>query len=348
MPRGVLPPLPLWLFCTFLLASPGAADEVTVKGVVLRGSIIEVTAESIVFETEYGEGSITIPFDTIDALVTEGSFLILYGDDGEISGRLLGVREGRLLVGTEPINLDTIVRGSSDTDLSGYDRFRNDFRHWHAELSLGIGYKASTTDEVDVAVGFRVERIKNPARLLAEINWIYENEKKNNQDRSTTDNEIRGLVKAEHRFSERWFGYTSHDGEYDELDNLSLRYVGKVGPGYWLLKNDDYYWQIESGIGYAYDRFFGGDREEFAALPIGTEAMVKLPGGATFRARADYLPSLQDWTGDYLLRADASLTVPIDKSLSLKASILETYDSTPDPGSEKNELKFLFGLALHF
>ena len=68
----------------------------------------------------------------------------------------------------------------------------------------------------------------------------------------------------------------------------------------------------------------------------------------TWHGRADYLPSVSDWTNDYLFRAETALTMPITKLLSFKASLLEQYDSTPDEGTDRNEVKLLFGLSLVF
>ena len=51
--------------------------------------------------------------------------------------------------------------------------------------------------------------------------------------------------------------------------------------------------------------------------------------------RTDYLPAVDDW-GDYLVRSEAALLVPMISWLKFKIGVSETYDSTPAEDSDKN------------
>ena len=61
-----------------------------------------------------------------------------------------------------------------------------------------------------------------------------------------------------------------------------------------------------------------------------------------------YLPSLKDWTHDYLILATVELDLPISKYLSFKTVLRQTYDSTPAQDSERNEVKVILSLAWRF
>ena len=76
---------------------------------------------------------------------------------------------------------------------------------------------------------------------------------------------------------------------------------------------------------------------------------MKLPWlGATWRSRADYLPSFDDWVGDYRLRGETSLLVPIIEQLSFKASIIDEYNGEPAGDASHNSLATLLGLSLTY
>ena len=103
-----------------LICDAGRADEVTVKGTVLSGTVTAVTSDGIKFDTVYGEGTLTIPYANIERLVTEKDFDTMYGEDGKSVGRLVGFDEGTLLVGEDPesatrIAVATIVAGNLRT-----------------------------------------------------------------------------------------------------------------------------------------------------------------------------------------------------------------------------------------
>ena len=74
-------------------------DEVKVHGQILRGRIIRLESQGIIFETLYGEGSITIPYSDIVEVMSHETYHIVYGDDQVAIGRLLDIKQDRVLIG---------------------------------------------------------------------------------------------------------------------------------------------------------------------------------------------------------------------------------------------------------
>jgi len=54
---------------------------------------------------------------------------------------------------------------------------------------------------------------------------------------------------------------------------------------------------------------------------------------------------VDDWTGDYLIRSEAALLVPMISWLKFKIGVADTYDSSPAEDSDKNALATTAGLA---
>ena len=65
-----------------------------------------------------------------------------------------------------------------------------------------------------------------------------------------------------------------------------------------------------------------------------------------WRARAEYLPAVDDWMDDYLARAEISLDMPMLEWLSFRVTIADEYDNTPAPGAQRNDFSATAGLAL--
>ncbi|HSF04690.1 MAG TPA: DUF481 domain-containing protein [Methylomirabilota bacterium] len=331
------------------------ADEVAVKGTILRGTVVGISAGGVELKTDYGSGTLTIPFDQIESIKTDRPRHVFHGDQGEAVGRVLGVEDGKLIVGEDlasaaRVDVKTIVVVDTAEEVEGSlaKRLRYQWRYWSGAIDAGLSFSESTVDELDITMGMRIERRKKPTRFLAQGSWLFGRDRPEGEESRKTDNELRGLLRGEYDLSDRMFLWTSHDFEYDEIDQLSLRYVGKGGPGYRIFDTPDYKLQVETGVGYIHERFFGGDSDEFVAIAFGVEGSATLFFGWLLRGRFDYLPDLSDWANNYLLRGELSLSAPLTAYLSFKWSVVDTYDNTPAPDVERNELKILLTLGARF
>jgi hypothetical protein len=65
----------------------------------------------------------------------------------------------------------------------------------------------------------------------------------------------------------------------------------------------------------------------------------------SFDWRFDYLPAVDDW-GDYVIRTAAGLSVPLVAPVAARIGIVDTYDSTPSGGADKNSLNLDTTLSL--
>jgi hypothetical protein len=335
--------------------APVRADEITVKGDTLKGTVKKVNAETVEFETVYGKGVITVDAKDVERLTTDAPHHVFYGDD-EVVGRLVGIESGGvLLVGESPETATRVEMASMHSTLADADiqksvvgRLKRRFRYWAGNLDFGFAATQGTVDTLDVGGGFRAERRKAPTRLLITGDWRYGTQRRRGEDRTTLSDQVLGLVRGEYDFADRWFAYGQGDAEYDGIERLSLRAVPQTGVGYRIYETKDSFVALTGGGGYVYERFFGGDTNDYFTVIFGGEAEIKLPYDSVFRAHAGYLPSVEDWANDYLLRSGASLTVPVLEWVAFKASITDDYDSTPAADTSRNTFSTLVGLSLLF
>ena len=336
---------------------PAAADEVKVAGDVLEGKLETVTASSVEFSTEYGSGTLSIPLDKVEAISSEKQFYFVHGDDGATTGRVWAIRDGKFVVGSDEASATEIDPG---TIHDVYDAEKMEGRMgwlrratalWHGTFDLGFGITKSTTDTTSVAAGFTLDRKKKPSRVTASASYRYGTQKTKDDDpatddgKETTENEIKGMLRGEYDVRPRLYWYASQDAEYDEIESLSYRLVPKTGLGYRFWESDNGLFQLEAGGAYVYENYFGSDDDGYFAIAFGKLLEWKLPWfGSEFSWRTDYLPAADDW-GNYLLRSDAALLIPMISWLKFKIGVSETYNSEPAEDTDKNTITTTAGLA---
>lgn len=335
-----------------LLASSVSADEIQVGETVVQGTVTAVSASGVEVQPELGKGTVTFLYEDIQRLESDAPFWVLHGDEGESTGRLLGVEDGMLLVGNdrdsaERIELASIFTGSAvDGGVSEWERLRARWRFWSAALDAGFSFTDSTTDTSNASVGFLSERRKSGTRIVLKAGYLFGTEKEQGESRSTLNNEVTGLIRGEYDLSKRIFVLAGVDAEYDEIERLSIRTVPKAGLGWHVYKTKTSFFNLETAPAYNYERFFGGDTNESFGISFGAEAETVLPYDAVLGGRVDYLPAVDDWANDYLIRSEVGLSVPIIGMLAFRASLAEQYDNTPAPGNQRNELQTAVGLSL--
>jgi hypothetical protein len=329
------------------------ADEVTSKGTMLRGKITALAAAGITFAPEYGTGELAIKWDAIDDVKSDTPFQVLYGDDQEVDAPLRGFRQGRLTVGTASIDVATIAAGIpiGDGGPSFADRMRSTWRYWDGNFDLGVNVQQSTTDTTGFVLGLKTTRSRGPTRFTFATNYRYGTEKKSGQTRSRTLDQLLGLVRGEYDLTPRLYGFASGDATYDGIQQLSIRGVPKLGVGYklWEEQLDEArqnFLAAEAGGGWVYEKYFGGADNDFFTIALGAAARYHLPYGTRFDWRMDYLPAVEDFTGDYLLRNEAGLLVPLLDPIGAKFALVDEYDSTPATDAKHNSLFLTFGLSL--
>ncbi len=343
------------LAVTMMVASATAtfADEVTSKDTRLRGSVKELSADGVTLAPEYGAGTLVIPWKSVDDITTVGDVQVLHGEDAEVSGPIKGKRGDALLVGEREIDVATIYSGIAigPDGATWRDRMRSRWRYWDGNLDLGFNLQQSTTDTMGLAIVFETVRRKAPTRLVLGSSYRYGTQKEKGESSTTTQDELKGLVRGEYDLGDRLYGYASGDAEYDGIERISVRSVPKVGAGYTLWSQNldggrQNFLRLEAGPGWVYEKYFGGSEDNYFTIAFGALATYYLPYSSKLDWRFDYLPAVDDWANNYLLRTTASLAVPLLDPISAKFAVTDEYNSRPANGADANSLFVTIGLSL--
>jgi putative salt-induced outer membrane protein YdiY len=335
--------------------SASAADRVVVKGITLEGTVQSVSAAGIVMTTVYGGGEISIAAADIQSIETETVFHVIHGDDAHTMGRVVGLTPDMIRMdesGTPveiPMSSVLVAVRDAGPDANLFQRMKVALPFWKGNVDLSFGATQATDDSVTAATALGLTRERGPHKTRWEGTWRFGRQNPSDDERSTTANELRGFLRHEYTFAPRWFAYGSADGEYDEVEKLSARTSPKAGLGYRILETESAWLAVDAGGAYVWERYFGGDINQFPGLAFGAESDWKLPfAGAVWHARGDYTPSLEHFRDDYILRGETSLSMPVWKAISFKVSVVDVYDNTPADDTDHNSLSTLAGLSYGF
>ena len=338
-----------------LRPDPVRADQITVKGTVLQGSVTALTPAGIEFTSDYGKGTIAVKMEDLEAIETDAPYHFYHGDE-ETHGRIVGIRDGKLLVGdtvASAVQVDPASLHMAYSDAvynqTGLGMVRRYLSLWRGSFDVGFGLTQATVDTVGVVVGFAADRKKKPTRFTLGAGYRYGTQKEHGESKSTLENEIRGFLRGEYDIFTKWYIFGQGDAEYDEIERLSIRGIPKAGIGYRFWDTETFLLQFEMGGAYVYEKYFGGDHNDYFAIAFGKLLEWDLPWyGAQFVWRTDYLPAVDDWANDFLVRTDAAFLLPMLDYLKFKFGVIDQYDNTPAGGSEKNSLAVVAGLSLVF
>jgi len=339
------------------------ADEATAKGDLFHGKLVSMSNAGIVFDTGYTKDKLAIKYDDLQDLKTDGPVMILHGEDEESVGRVLGISDGQLIVGDDPATARRIDIATVNSafpvgpeGLSFRNRLRSDWRYWEGEFDLGLNYGQATVDTLGFTVGFNADRKKKPTRFLLNASYRYGTQKKKDEEKTKTQDQLLGGARLEYDLTPKWYTFGSGDGEYNGIQHLSFRGIPKAGVGYKIYETKTDLVQVEAGGGWVYEKYFPlfpvnppDDREDnYFTIAFGGRVEKQFAGDSKFVYTIDYLPAVDDWTGNYLLRNEATLEIPMIAFIAFKVDLLDIYDSTPAMGSDHNEFYATVGLSVGF
>lgn len=339
--------------CGALLAAPALADKVTVKGATLEGTVLSVNSKTVSMKTVYGDGTLTFKLADVTRIETDGRFRVYHGEELTEASAITVDGDTLQVDGTvvPAGSLHAVQNTAPGEEISLMDRIALLYPFWSGNFDLAFNYTDSTVNSLALATGLTLRRNKAPTRFLLGFSYL----RSTSEDEFGDDegnvllNEARAFTRFEYDFAPRWFAFGAGEIEHDSVERVAFRGIPRAGIGYkvWEVPEQAYF-SVDAGAAWVYERFFGGERNDYFSLALGAETRHELDNGWIWFARVDYLPSVEDWANDFLLRGETSLVFPLTDHFALKTSLVDLYDATPAEGAESNTLQTLVGVSVLF
>lgn len=215
---------------------------------------------------------------------------------------------------------------------------------WEGNVEIGLSGSEGNSPTLNYLIGLDAKRETESHILDFDLKY----------DRKTADS-----VETAHRLDSEirwellfddsaWTWFFHETTEYDEFKAFDIRLSYDTGLGRQLVKNDDTSLSARVGGGTSHE--IGGTDEDMVPEAVfSMELTHKLNERQKVSAFTEYSPNVTDFVG-YRLKSKASWEVLLDEAtnLSLKVSVLDRYDSTPEEDNKANDLDYTLTLLWKF
>jgi putative salt-induced outer membrane protein YdiY len=221
--------------------------------------------------------------------------------------------------------------------------FWYDAKLWEGSFELGINSTVGNSEAFSFRTGANLKRTTEQETLAIDVTYA----KAMAGTRITQDNALANVT-SEWRLGESpWSWVGKFTTEFDEFKAFDVRIVLNSAIGYRFIKTDTTRFAARFGSGFS--REIGGPDSKYVPEAVfGVEFERSLSKRQKLFAKVDYLP---DWTEfqNFRLQTNAGWEVVIDSeaNLSLKLSVIDRYDSTPN-GRKPNDLNYSLLLLWKF
>ena len=253
------------------------------------------------------------------------------GWDAEQDQAVVQTEEGEVAVPLDDFEAIWPENGKSPKQLAEEAKIEAARPKWAFKGEFGAVAQEGNTEKTTARGGLELRRTtpKNTWRF-----WTAGDYGEENEIRSRA--EVKAGIDYEHNFTERWFGFLKTEAEYDEFENLDLRWINTGGLGYYWIRKENIELKNRVGPGYLYEKFRDGRREDGMILDVGLDFRWDIAKWLTFANNSTYYPTFEDLQ-DYRLVSDSFFEVPLSGTGNwrLKIGALYEYDAFPDPGRER-------------
>jgi putative salt-induced outer membrane protein YdiY len=214
---------------------------------------------------------------------------------------------------------------------------------WSGNFEVGLDGSEGNSQRLNFRFGFEAKRKTDRDVISLDLDY-----RRNTSDSLTTAHRTYLDWRYEWLFEDSpwtWFAHGTVD--YDEFQAFDTRVTADTGLGYQIIDAEQT--SLLGRFGGGWSREIGGPDDDYVPEAVfGMDFEHKIGKRHKLAATVDYTPDVTDMA-DFRLNSKASWEVLLDgdMNLSLKTSVLDRYDSTPN-GVEANDIDYSVTLLWSF
>jgi Protein of unknown function, DUF481 len=323
--------------------TPAAADEVLfLNGDRLTGKILKASSGKLTIKTE-GAGDVTVDMAKVKTFSTDAPVTVGVKEqtpvDASVEPGPDRYVETRPAPGTPPTPV-------AIADISVINPTPPS---WTGSLSLN-GLLTTGNSETE-QLGFRgalSKRWPNDRLTFGAEYSFGRQEDPSTGEKSTTIDYAMGLGKYDHFFTKKFYTYLGTKVERDGIAELELRLAPGGGVGYQWFERPTFNLSTEAGLVWVYENYKRTGSSEFLG-PRFAYAVDWTPiHQLMLYHKLEYIPSFEDFGGDYLLNIDAGARLTMWKGLFAELRYEFRYDATPASGRHRTDQRYILGAGWAF
>ncbi len=319
-----------------LFTGAACADNVILEnGDTLTGTVEKMAGGKLILRTEW---SAPIEIDTtkIKKISTEAPVEVHLENGEIIKGRLTSSEDKRVLVERSDDRATTAIAWKNIAAINPPTEA------WHGNVTVGATSQTGNTDRMGANVAFDAVKRTKRDRFSLGYQFNY-----NEDQNEVTERNHYGSLKYDYFLTQRLYAYLSSDARSDTLNDLNLRLGVGPGIGYQIWDDPTKRLSFEAGLSYVNENYKEGEDKDYIALRLGGDMMYKLGTFFVFTDKLVIYPSLDD-AGEYVLRNEVALSVPVTSGWSMKLANIVDRNSEPPAGNKKTDIQWILGVQYGF
>jgi hypothetical protein len=314
-------------------------DRITAALTRSDGKTLTVTSPTL--------GDVAVPWGAIVRIVSDKTVFVVLPDKSTVRGAL--TTEGSdLVVATAagpvrvPLASNPVLR--SEAEQAAFERSEHPglFEGIVGAVGLGLTLARGNSEATNWSLAVTLVRLSPRDRFALSYTSVYASDAT-----GTTANDMRGSARYDRNVSQHAFGFISADYERNELQFLDLRQVYTLGLGIHALRGTPTRLDFLAGANYTMESYNPTPTNNMVGATIGEDLTHRFGTSSVLTEQLLVYPDLQD-LGEFRAAFDVRFATKLKSWLSWLTTVSDRYTSTPQLGTEKNDLIFTTGLNITF
>lgn len=210
---------------------------------------------------------------------------------------------------------------------------------WNTTFSFGGAMTRGNSDTLTANARLATEKLLGETLFNGSVEGAYGEAEQTDADGVTRDETNVQNAKAAFGLKQRFDGvYGFLDGFVltDDIADIDYRGMPSIGLGTFLADEDGLRISVQAGVGYLWEKV-GDVEDDYATYVFGERATYSLSETANLWEEVSYIGSFED-SSDSLVNAELGADAALNETLKLGVVLKYTYDNTPAPDTEKDDL----------
>ncbi len=333
---------------TVVLAGTSAvvafADKVMLKsGSILTGTAGQFAGDALKFTSD-DLGAVDIPIDKIAKLEASNDHVVQYTD--------LSTETKKVMVsdGAFALEENGKVEKMDMTNVKAIDPVAET---WHGSVNFSGTVTRGNTVGESASVVADVSRRWEKDRLTANVGYFYGASGDSKETKQKTTSRFEAQAQEDHFWTgDAFYSYINGKYEFDRIMNLKYRYRVGLGLGYQWFDNKEFVFgkssfDQELGLTYVMEKYDRMADDDYAAFRYAHHYICEITSvpGLAFAHNFEFLPQMDDWSGNYLIDTDAGFTYAFRANWQLIARLEWDYKKKVGEGTKHSDLRYILGLG---
>ena len=341
--RRRIPAFLLGLCLVLAPVAPALCDEILfLNGDRLSGKILKAAGGKLTIKTE-GAGEVTVDLTKVKTFSTDEAVQVVVGEQTPVSTRVGSGPDREVEASPSP------GAAPQPLPIAAIESINPPPPAWKGSIALN-GLMTTGNSETE-QLGFLAGASKRWPwdRLTFHAQYSYgRQEDPDTGEKSTTTNYAMALAKYDHFLTKKLYAYLMVRAERDEVADLEVRLAPGAGVGYEWFQGPTFNFSTEAGLAWVYENYRNSPTRKYFGPRLAYSIDWTPFDPLLLYHKLEYLPSFEDFSGDYLLNADAGARLKVWKGLFAEFRYEYRYDSKPATGREKTDQRFILGAGWAF